>query len=124
MAALPLTMGCEMGDNEIKPVVLVRWTATGDYGFPAEQDAQGEFVSYDEAMEVFDRMTAEIADANGKIDRFMGAWERFRIRKNSEFWEMKEECDEAKRKLSVAVAEVAALKHLLSAAMEKEQTNG
>lgn len=32
--------------------------------------------------------------------------------------------DAAQRKLSVAVTEIACLKHLLSAAIKKEQTNG
>lgn len=117
-----------MSEDDIKPVAWVERNENGhdrmwSYSLEswAHRPASPEPL-YDQSA--IDRLKAEIADANGKIDRFMGAWERFRIRKNSEFWEMKEECDEAKRKLSVAVAEVAALKHLLSAAMEKEQTNG
>ncbi len=58
-----------------------------------------------EVLRYIDRLTAELAEANGKLSRFMDRWEGFRKRKNSEFWEMKEERDEAQRKLSVAVAE-------------------
>lgn len=112
-----------MSEDDIKPVAVLRETWFGRYwstNIAVKCLPLGDY--YDQSA--IDRLKAEIADANGKIGRFMDTWERFRIRKNSEFWEMKEECDEAKRKLSVAVAEVAALKHLLSAAMEKEQTNG
>lgn len=51
-----------MSENDIKPVALDRWKATGDYAFPAEEDAEGEFVCYDDAVEVIDALNNQISE--------------------------------------------------------------
>lgn len=53
--------------EKIEPVAIKRWHATGDYAYPSEEAADGEFVDYDDHATTVSALEARVEELEGAL---------------------------------------------------------
>ena len=58
-------------ESAVEAVAIKRWRATGDYAYPSEECADGEFVDFDDPQSALDALRGEVRDLTADRDSWM-----------------------------------------------------